>query len=111
MSLLYQAAGLPATERGGEVPRRELAEEAGRFLRAGGGLSLETWAVLDLDERAALVAAARVLAAEQAARRVAESDGALGVARAHADLDDGALHGNLLCEAAARQIARRCADG
>jgi hypothetical protein len=67
MSDLARAAGLAdlPPEKRAEM-RAVLAAHAGLFLAAGGTVSIEAWARLDTDERAALAAAGEKLAVDRA---------------------------------------------
>lgn len=93
MNLLHAAGILrgPTTEEvhSNEVAARRLLEEAADFLRAGGVVTIADWKDLEDVERAALVQAGGIVAAERAARIGAATQGPAGAAAVLAEADGG----------------------
>jgi hypothetical protein len=103
---LFAVAELDPSSEVTDELRAVLAEHARLFLIGGGRLSLADWTALSLVERAAFVAAGRLLAVRQAVRIGEASQGELAALRVEAEIDGGAAHDAAALGVAVRHLAR-----
>lgn len=107
MDLLYNICNLMDAPKGADEDkvRQVLVPAALNFLRAGGTLSLQDYALLSPLSRQAFVAAGELHRREQAVAIGMAAQGALGAAAVLSDVDGGQTVKELACDAVAGQTA------
>ncbi len=109
MDLLMQAAGVALSDSQEQELEPLLIETAMAFLRSGGGLSLQDYALLGPASRAAFARAGDMLRATSAAQHGTAAAGPDGVARVLAELDGGQTAADLAVARIADKAAKRLA--